>query len=255
MDTNVETKKRKIYFVSDAHLGLPDFESSLRREKKLVKWLDAIKADAAAIYLLGDIFDFWHEWKRSAPQGFTRFLGKLAELSDAGIPIHMFTGNHDIWVYNYLPREIGLILHRDIYKTELFGKKFLIGHGDGLGPGDGSYKLLKLVFTNKPLQWLFRQLHPDFALWLGQTWSGSRRMVSRKPVFYGEKEWLIQYSKKVLEKEFFHYFVFGHRHLPGIHPIGADSAYVNTGDWLSKFSYAVFDGETFELRYFADDKT
>jgi UDP-2,3-diacylglucosamine hydrolase len=245
----LETSKKKVYFASDLHLGLPDFEKSLVREKLFVKWLDTVKNDALAIYLLGDVFDFWHEWKRSAPQGFTRFLGKLAEISDSGIPVHYFTGNHDIWVYNYLPREIGLIVHRGNLKTELLGKKFFLGHGDGLGPGDKSYKLLKLVFTNKVLQWIFKRLHPDFSLWLGQTWSASRGMVDRIPEFYGvDKEWLILYSKEQLEKEFFDYFVFGHRHIPGIHQIGENTNYINLGDWVQHFTYGVFDGEKFELK-------
>ncbi len=233
------------------HLGLPDFEQSLLREKRFVQWLDKIKQDAQAIYLMGDVFDFWHEWKRCAPQGFTRFLGKLAEISDSGIPIYYFTGNHDIWVYNYLPREIGLHLIRGNQKADILGKKFFLGHGDGLGPGDRGYKLLKLVFTNKVMQWLFKRLHPDFSLWLGQTWSNSRRMMDRVPVFFGEdKEWLILYSKEILEKDFFDYFIFGHRHIPGIYQIGEKSKYINLGDWVHHFTYGEFDGSRFELKKF-----
>jgi UDP-2,3-diacylglucosamine hydrolase len=250
----LDTTRNKVYFASDIHLGLPNFDKSLIREKLFVKWLDEIKADASEIYLLGDVFDFWHEWKRSAPQGFTRFLGKLAEVADSGVPIHYFTGNHDIWVYKYLPREIGLILHRDNFKTEIFGKKFFLGHGDGLGPGDRGYKLLKLVFTNKVLQWIFKRLHPDFSLWLGQSWSTSRRMIDRTPEFYGiDKEWLILYAKEELKKEFFDYFVFGHRHIPGVYPIGENTSYINLGDWLKHFTYGVFDGKTFELKEFIKD--
>lgn len=247
----METKGKKAYFASDLHLGLPNFEESLVREKRFVRWLDEVKKDAHSIYLLGDIFDFWHEWKRAAPQGFTRFLGKLAEISDSGISIHYFTGNHDIWVYKYLPREIGLTLHRDNYRTEIFGKKVFMGHGDGLGPGDPGYTILKWLFTNRVLQWLFKRLHPDFSLWFGQSWSRNRRMLERAPVFYGvDKEWLILYSKGVLEKEFFDYFVFGHRHLPGVHKIDEKSTYINLGDWVRMFTYGVFDGETFELKHF-----
>jgi UDP-2,3-diacylglucosamine hydrolase len=247
----LETTNKKAYFASDLHLGLPNFEESLVREKLFVKWLDTIKTDARALYLLGDVFDFWHEWKRAAPQGFTRVLGKLAEISDSGIPIHYFTGNHDVWVYKYLPREIGLILHRDNFKTEILGKKFFLAHGDGLGPGDPSYKLLKWAFTNKALQWMFKRLHPDFSLWIGQTWSTNRRMIERKPVFFGiDKEWLILYSREILKKEFFDYFVYGHRHIPGIHQITENTKYVNLGDWLRNFTYGVFDGETFEVKGF-----
>jgi UDP-2,3-diacylglucosamine hydrolase len=249
----LETTNKKVYFASDVHLGLPNFEKSLVREKLFVKWLDTIKTDAQAIYLLGDIFDFWHEWKRAAPQGFTRFLGRLAEISDSGIPIHLFTGNHDIWIYKYLPREIGLTLHRGNFKTEILGKKFFLGHGDGLGPGDPSYKLLKWGFTNRVLQWIFKRLHPDFSLWIGHTWSRHRRMIEREPVFYGDKEWLILYAKEELKKEFFDYFIFGHRHIPGVYQITEKTTYINTGDWVKNFTYGVFDGEKLELKNFEGD--
>ena len=226
-------------------------KKSLGREKLVVKWLDEIKNDAAELYLVGDVFDFWHEWDRSAPQGFTRFLGKLAELSDTGVKIHYFTGNHDIWVYKYLKKEIGLSLYKKELKTNIAGKNFYIAHGDGLGPGDRGYKLLKLIFTNKFLQWCFKNLlHPDFALWIGQTWSSNRRMAERKPVFYGDKEWLVMHSKEELKKQHFDYFVYGHRHLPGTYSLEENSTYINLGDWLGNYTYGVFDGEKFELKRF-----
>jgi UDP-2,3-diacylglucosamine hydrolase len=244
-------ENNKVYFASDIHLGSGGFEKSLVREKLVVKWLDEIKKDALELYLVGDVFDFWHEWNRAAPQGFTRFLGKLAELSDTGIKIHYFTGNHDVWVYNYLKKEIGLELYRKELKTSLLGRKFYIAHGDGLGPGDKGYKLLKWCFTNKFLQWCFKNLlHPDFALWIGQSWSNSRRMSERKPVFYEENEWLVKHSKEELKKEHFDYFVYGHRHLPRIFPLSEGTNYVNLGDWLENFTYGVFDGEKFELKKF-----
>jgi UDP-2,3-diacylglucosamine hydrolase len=248
----LDKKSKKVYFASDIHLGLGGFEKSLVREKLFVNWLNEIKENALELYLLGDIFDFWHEWKRAVPQGFTRFLGKLAELSDCGVSVHFFTGNHDVWVYDYLPREIGLTLHREEFKTEILGKKFYLAHGDGLGPGDKSYDLLKFAFTSKFLQWCFKNLlHPDFALWIGQTWSNNRRMAEREPIFYGDKEWLIQHSKKELEKEYFDYFVYGHRHMPGIHAIADKTSYVNLGDWLDNFTYGVFDGEKFEVKKYS----
>jgi UDP-2,3-diacylglucosamine hydrolase len=247
----LNTINKKVYFASDVHLGLPNFEKSLEREKRLVAWLESIKTDASALYLLGDVFDFWHEWKRSAPQGFTRFLGKLAEISDSGIPVHLFTGNHDIWIYKYLPREIGLTLHRKEFRTEILGKKFYLAHGDGIGPGDTGYKLLKMVFTNNVLQWAFKRLHPDFSLWIGQKWSNSRRMTERKPVFFGiDKEWLCIHTTNILKTEYFDYFIYGHRHLPMHIKIGEKSEYVNLGDWLNNFTYGVFDGEKFELKKF-----
>ena len=242
---------KKVYFASDLHLGLPNYEKSLVREKLFVKWLDEIKKDAHSIYLLGDIFDFWHEWKRSAPQGFVRLLAKIAEITDSGIPVHFFTGNHDIWVKNYLPRETGVILHREEFSTEIFGKKFFMAHGDGLGPGDPGYKLLKKIFTNKILQWFFSRLHPDFSLWIGYSWSQNRRKSERYPVFHGEEgEWLIQYSKEKLKTTHFDFFIYGHRHLPGIHEIGEFSKYINLGDWLSNFTYGEFNGEEFKLKSF-----
>lgn len=244
-------ENKKVYFASDIHLGSGGFEKSLEREKQVVRWLDEIKKDACELYLVGDVFDFWHEWDRAAPQGFTRFLGRLAELSDTGVKIHFFTGNHDIWVYRYLKKEIGLNLYRKELKTNLLGKRFYIAHGDGLGPGDKGYKLLKWAFTNKFLQWCFKNLlHPDFALWIGQSWSNNRRMSERKPVFYENKEWLVMHSKELLKKEHFDYFIYGHRHLPGIFPLTDETDYINLGDWLDNFTYGVFDGEKFELKKF-----
>lgn len=240
---------KKVYFASDLHLGLPNHDQSLVREKLIVKWLEEIRQDAHSIYLLGDIFDFWHEWKRAAPQGFVRLLGKIAEITDSGIPIHFFTGNHDIWVKNYLPRETGMILHRKEFITELLGKQFYMAHGDGLGPGDPGYKLLKKIFTNKILQWLFSRLHPDFSLWIGQSWSHNRKMAERSPTFHGlDGELLIRYSKEKLKSAHYDYFVYGHRHLPGIHPISETSSYINLGDWLVNFTYGEFDGEDFKLK-------
>ncbi len=154
---------KKLFFVSDAHLGLPNYNESLKREKLLIKWLDEIKNDASEIFLLGDIFDFWYEWKRVVPRGFVRLLAKIAELTDSGIPVHLFTGNHDIWVFDYLPHETGVILHTTPFSLEVAGKKIHIAHGDALGPGDYVFKFLKKLFTNKLLQWFFSRFHPNFA--------------------------------------------------------------------------------------------
>ena len=242
--------EKKIYFASDVHLGHPTLEKGLWREKLFVKWLDEIKHDAAEIYLVGDIFDFWYEYKRVVPRGFTRTLGKLAEITDSGIPIHFFTGNHDIWVFDYLPNETGVKLYREPLETELFGKSFYIAHGDGLGPGDNSYKLLKKVFTNKFLQWMFSRLHPNFALWLAHSWSNASRDAKgiQAEGFNGEEsELLYKHAQQVLEYKHFDYFVFGHRHLMINKPV-VNSTFVNLGDWLYNFSYGVFDGDRFELK-------
>ncbi len=242
---------KKIYFISDMHLGAGGFEDSLRREKLLVQWLDTIKHDAQAIYLLGDIFDFWHEWNSCAPQGFTRFLGRLAEVSDSGVELHFFTGNHDIWTYNYLKREIGFKLYRKEQAMDIMGKKFYLAHGDGLGPNDYTYKILKKIFTNKFLQWCFKNLlHPDWSLKLAHAWANSRKLHNRRPTFYEEQEWLVIHSKEVLQKQHFDYFIYGHRHIPIIYELNDNSKFVILGDWLKNFTYGVFDGVNFEIKCF-----
>lgn len=243
------TETKKTYFVSDVHLGLPDNKESLAREKLLVRWLDEVSADAEKIYLVGDVFDFWFEYKRVVPRGFTRLLGKIAEITDKGIEVHFFTGNHDIWVFDYLPEETGVILHKEKLVTEINGKKFLIAHGDGLGPGDKGFKRMKKVFTCRFAQWLFARIHPNFAVWMAHSWSRKSRYKEEKKKlqFKGpEKEWLILYAKKKLEKEHYDYFIFGHRHITVKYKLN-DAVFINLGDWLHNFSYAVFDGNELRL--------
>jgi UDP-2,3-diacylglucosamine pyrophosphatase LpxH len=171
----MSNETKNIYFASDFHLGAPNHESSLIREKSIVSWLDHIKDDAAEIYLVGDLFDFWFEYKRAIPKGFVRLQGKIAELTDKGIPVHIFTGNHDMWIFDYLPKELGVSLFRKPIEREFFGKRYLIGHGDGLGPGDRGYKFLKKVFANKFCQWCFARLHPNFGIWLADKSSKTSR--------------------------------------------------------------------------------
>lgn len=241
---------KKIYFASDFHLGAPNFEESLKREKLLVKWLDEIKADAEVIYLVGDIFDFWFEYKHAVPRGFTRLMGKLAELCDNGMEIHVFTGNHDMWIFDYLPKETGVIMHREPIDVEYNGKKFHIGHGDGLGPGDRGYKFIKRVFASKVCQWLFARLHPNFGIGIANFWSRkSRSHTKKKDEFHGEdKEWLVIYAKDKLKEKDYDYFVFGHRHLPLNINIEGKAKYINLGDWIEYYTYAEFDGENLELK-------
>ena len=244
---------KKIYFASDFHLGAPNEESSLKREKLLVKWLNEIKTDAAEIYLVGDLFDFWFEYDTAVPRGFTRFLGKLAELSDSGIPIHIFTGNHDMWMFGYLEKELNITLHREPIVREYSDKKFFIGHGDGLGPGDHGFKVIKKVFANKISQWMFAKLHPDWGIKLATYWSGTSRESNNDEVFLGEEnEWLFQFAKEKLKTEHIHYFIFGHRHLPLDLKVGDNSHYINLGDWISHNTFAVFDGEKLELKKFIE---
>jgi UDP-2,3-diacylglucosamine hydrolase len=246
---------KKIYFISDFHLGVPDHARSLEREKKIVRWLNKIQSDAAIIYLMGDVFDYWFEYKHAVPKGYVRLLGKLAELSDSGIEIHYFTGNHDMWVFDYLPTEIGLTLHREPIFKEYNQQKFYLGHGDGLGPGDHGYKFIKKLFANRIAQWLFARFHPNFGISLMRYFSKKSRIATGDDDanFLGEdKEWLIIHSKEVLQKEHFDYFIFGHRHLPLDINIGNKSRYINLGEWINHFMYAEFDGTTVTLKKFEE---
>jgi len=243
--------QKSIYFASDFHLGVPDYESSRVREKLIVEWLDRVAADAEEIFLVGDLFDFWFEYKKVIPKGFVRLQGKIASLTDSGIAVSVFTGNHDMWMFDYLPEELGVKLYRKPIRRTFAGKEFLIGHGDGLGPGDRSYKLIKKVFANKFLQWLFARLHPNFGMQLADFWSSRSRLANRKAdeVFMGkEKEWLAIYCEEYLQKEKIDYFIFGHRHLPIDIQIGANSRYINLGEWMNYQTYAVFDGKELELK-------
>lgn len=241
---------KKIYFASDFHLGVPTYEKSLEREHKIVKWLDSIKADAEELYLLGDVFDFWFEYRTVVPRGYVRLLGKLAELSDSGIKIHYFTGNHDMWTFDYLEKELNVIIYRVPIEISYNGKAFYIGHGDGLGPGDHGYKFIKKVFASKVCQWLFARLHPNFGIGIANYFSKKSRIATgtTDEKFLGEeKEWLVIYSKEILAKKHFDYLIFGHRHLPLDIKIDS-SRYINLGDWIQYFTYGVFDGAEFELK-------
>jgi UDP-2,3-diacylglucosamine hydrolase len=246
---------KKIYFASDFHLGIPDEKRSRARELALVKWLNAAAKDAAEIFLVGDIFDFWFEYKHAVPRGYTRLLGTLGFLTDSGIPIHVFTGNHDMWIFDYLPKETGVQLHRAPIERTWNGKRFYIGHGDGLGPGDYGYKFIKKVFASKVSQWLFARLHPNFGIAMANFWSRSSRKTSgdRDRIYLGEdNEWLVQYCKSILHDRHFDYFVFGHRHLPLDLQVGEGSRYINLGDWISHYTYAVFDGASVALLTYED---
>lgn len=242
---------KKIYIVSDQHFGAPTAEKSLPREKHFVKWLDEIKEDAGTIFLLGDLFDFWFEYKHVVPKGFVRVLGKLAELRDAGIEMHFFVGNHDLWMTDYFEKELNIPVYHQPKEFTLQGKTFLIGHGDGLGPGDKGYKLMKKVFTNSLCKCLFRWLHPDLGVGLAKYLSVENKTISGEEdvVFQGEdKEFLILYCKEVLQKKHYDYFVFGHRHLPMIFDLPQHSKYVNSGDWISYFTYGVIENGLLELK-------
>ena len=239
------TQGKKIYFASDNHLGAPNLEESLVREKKFVSWLDTIKKDAEAVFLVGDIFDFWFEYNEVVPKGFTRTLGKLAEISDAGVPIHYFAGNHDMWLVDYFQKELNLTVHNKPKIFTINDKKFFVGHGDGLGPGDKSFKIMKKIFKNPFFNWCFRCVHPDLGIKLGKYLSNKNRLkFSLEDLKFNgnENEWLTKYCKEKLKNEHYDYFIFGHRHIPLEIELSPNSTYINLGDWITHFSYAAFDG-------------
>jgi len=242
-------KGKKIYFASDFHLGVPTYEKSRERERKIVSWLSQAQKDAEVIYLVGDIFDMWFEYKHAIPKYFSRFFGKIAELTDAGIRVVFFTGNHDMWMFDYLIKELGVEILTEKLEITYNNKSFLIAHGDGLGPGDKGYKLIKAIFKNKICQWMFARFHPNFGLGVANFFSRSSRKHSiNDDKFLGEEnEWLITYSKEVLKHKSVDYFVFGHRHHPIVIPLSETSTYINLGEWISQNNYLVFDGEDCQL--------
>lgn len=242
---------KKIYFLSDFHLGAPDEQSSLAREKKIVAFLDEAKQDAFEIFVLGDMFDFWYEYKKVVPKGYVRILGKLAEIADAGIQMHFFVGNHDMWMKDYFQKELNMKVYHEPHRFTYNSKKFYIGHGDGLGPGDHGYKALKKIFRNPVCQFLFGLLHPTLGISIANYFSRKSRAKtgSSDEIFLGEdKEWLMVYSREVLQKEHYNYFIFGHRHLPLDFQLNDNSRYINLGDWIRSFTYAVFDGNDLQLK-------
>lgn len=246
---------KKIYFASDFHLGIPNRVKSLEREKLIVKWLEDIKKDASEVFLIGDMFDFWFEYKTVVPKGYIRVLGKIAELCDSGIPVTFFTGNHDMWMFDYLQDELGVKIYREPVTREFGGKKFFLAHGDGLGPGDYGYKFIKKVFASPVCQWLFARIHPNLGISIANYWSRRSRMANgEKETFKGEEnEHLVQFVKETLIKEHFDYFIFGHRHLPLQLQVNS-SWYINLGEWVNYFTYAVFDGEKLELKSYGQEK-
>ena len=254
MVMEVEINK-KIYFLSDFHLGAPNATDSLLREKKIIRFLEEIKTDAAQIFIVGDLFDFWYEYKKVVPRGYVRILGKLAAITDAGIPVHFFVGNHDMWMKDYFQQELNIPVYFEPVNFKFNGKKFLVGHGDGLGPGDKGYKFIKQLFRNKACKWLFGVLPPALGMGIAHYFSRKSRAQTGQTdeKFLGEdKEWLIIYCKQLLQKEYYDYLIFGHRHLPIDFALTEKSRYINLGDWIKYFSYAVFDGQNLELKYYKE---
>jgi UDP-2,3-diacylglucosamine hydrolase len=243
----------KIYFASDFHLGAPDTGASLKRERAIVRWLDMIKGDAHTIYLLGDIFDFWFEYRHTIPKGFIRLQGKLAELRDMGIDVAFFTGNHDMWMFDYFPKELAIPVYREPVELTVNSHKMIVGHGDGLGPGEASYKILKAFFNSPVCQWMFARLHPNLGMSIATFWSRRSRINNMKSEekFNGpEKEYLFLWCSEFEKKSHHDFYVFGHRHLPLDLPVGSNSRYLNTGEWVHRPTYGVYDGASFTLETF-----
>ncbi len=241
IDRKIDIPQGKyVYFASDFHFGINGNEDSHAREKIICNWLDSIKSDAQAIFLMGDIWDAWMEYKLVVPKGNTRFLGKLAELSDQGIQLFIFSGNHDLWLRDYFQQELNAVVIHE-HQTFQFNDKIVrLGHGDGIGPGDATYKVLKAVLRNPFCQWIYRQLHPDVGLRIASYFSkrGPKHKYENIQFLGNENEFQIQYAKGLLKENHYDYFIFGHRHIPNVLPMNERSSYVNLGDWLSYKTYA-----------------
>jgi UDP-2,3-diacylglucosamine hydrolase len=249
-DLEIQLNGKKLFFASDFHLGAPSDSESKIREKRIIRWLDSITEQAAGIFLVGDIFDFWFEYQQVVPKGFIPFISKISQLRAQGIPIYFFTGNHDLWMKDYFTLEMSIPIYHEPVHLICEGKRFLIGHGDGLGPGDRSYKFLKKIFTNPISNWLFRWLHPDLGVKLARAWSGQSRITNsgkNENRFLGEDEWLWQYAKEIEATSHFDYYIFGHRHLPLELQVGEASLYFNLGEWVSQNTFLQFDGHKPEL--------
>lgn len=240
----------KIYFASDFHLGLRAGTDPLEREKKVVRWLNEVAPDSKEIFLLGDVFDFWWEYKLVVPRGFTRFLGTVSSITDSGVPVHFFTGNHDMWVSNYLSGECGVTVHTDPETKILDSKKFHIAHGEGLGSTNTTYKILLSLFRNKSLRFLYSALHPSIGVGIGHKWSLNSRLGKGISLnFMGEeKEDLIRYARSILINDKIDYFIFGHRHLILSFKLQEGPEIIFLGDWVKNGSYAVWDGSNLELK-------
>ena len=244
---------KKLYFASDFHLGVPTAAESLAREKHIVAWLDSIRPDAQAIYLLGDIFDFWFEYRHAIPKGFIRLQGKLAELRDAGIPVIFFTGNHDMWMFDYFPTELGIPVYREPIELQVGTARLVIGHGDGLGPGEAGYKVLKKFFNSAICQWLFARIHPNLGMRIAHFWSRKSRISNMKQQeqFKGEEnEYLFIWCREQEKQAHREYYIFGHRHLVLDLKVSENSRYLNLGEWVHHNTYGVYDGQKAELKTF-----
>ncbi len=251
---------KNIYFLSDAHLGSWGIPHPRQQERRLVRFLDSIKEKAAAVYLLGDTFDFWYEYKYVVPRGYTRILGKISELTDAGVEVHFFIGNHDIWAFDYLERECGVVLHKQPLTTELYGKVFFMAHGDGLGDPDKTFKLLRWVFHNRVCQKAFSAIHPRWSIWLGQTWAKHSYLKHKEtgvePYMGENKEFLVRFTRQYMQHHpNIDFYIYGHRHIELDLQLTKKARVMILGDWISQFTYAVFDGEHMFLEEYVEGES
>ncbi len=251
---------KNIYFLSDAHLGSWAIGHARTQERRLVRFLDSIKTKAAAVYFLGDMFDFWDEFRYVVPKGYTRFLGKVSELTDMGIEVHFFTGNHDIWTYGYLEQECGMTVHTRPVTTEIYDKVFYLAHGDGLGDPDAKFRFLRRIFHSRTCQILFNSIHPRWSMWLGLTWakhSRLKRADGKEPPYMGEdKEYLVRFAREYMEgHRDIDYFLFGHRHIELDLALSRKTRMMILGDWITQFTYAVFDGEHMFLEEYVEGES
>ena len=252
--------KKNIYILSDAHLGSWAIDHGRMQERRLVRFLDNIKDKAAAVYLLGDMFDFWYEWKYTVPKGYTRFLGKLSELADLGVEFHYFTGNHDIWMYGYLEEECGIILHKKPETVELYNKVFYLAHGDGLGDPDNKFKLLRYLFHNRTCQKLLNSIHPRWTMAVGLNWakhSRIKRADGKEPPYMGEdKEHLVLWTKEYMKQHNdIDFFIYGHRHIELDLMLSRKTRMMIIGDWIWQYTYVVFDGEHIFLEEYVEGES
>ena len=247
----------KIYFASDFHLGIDADLTSSEREKKIVRWLQKVSEDAEAVYLVGDVFDYWFEYRHAIPKGYSRLLGQLAIMRDLGISLYFFTGNHDMWMFRYFKEELDIPIYRHPIRLTLKGKNFQIGHGDGLGPGDKGYKIIKRIFSHSWAQKVFSWLHPDWGLPLMKYFSAkSRAYTGDESAFNPDQEWLVRYCQEDVTSHDTDFYIFGHRHLTIDYTIpGTNTRYVNLGEWLFACSYAVWDGNELTLKFFESEHT
>jgi UDP-2,3-diacylglucosamine hydrolase len=245
---------KKIYFASDFHLGVAGKHSTRDREQKIVDWLESIREDAHAIFLVGDVFDFWFEYKRVVPKGFVRLLGKLAQITDSGIPVFFFSGNHDMWMFDYFPKELNIPVFHEPQTFRINGHHLYIGHGDGLGPGDHTYKILKRIFRSGLSQWFFRWLHPDLGVRLAHSWSRKSRLANEgtAEVFNEDDEWLLAHCRDIESKEHHDYYIFGHRHLPIDEEVANGARYINLGEWVNHYTYGEYDGDSLQLKNYSN---